>query len=826
MKTNVVFLISAVLLSATSMAADVDRLEKSIETLRVYEYGKSKGIDLNWIEQQVALASVDRAVRTKVEDALIASLAKAETNDAKQFLCRQLITVGTARCVPQLESMLADAEMSHMARYALGRIEAPEAGAALHKALGRTSGKTKAGIINTLVQNEYTAAAADIIELVGDPDNNVAVAAIRGAGHLGGKPAVDVLRKMRPSAAKETQVEIDSAILKGARKFIQDGDSAAATEIYRQYYTGGYSGHLRVAGLRGLVELSGPEAAEILIDAIKGEDPGIRRNAVAMMASIEGPETTAIFVDLAKSVPVDAQESIVRSLASRGDVAAAPVIMGLTTSSDENVRQAAFEALGDIGGAPAIPCLAKVAASASGREKEIVRASLVRMRGKGIGKAFIEQANLGGPDNRIEVIRAIGLRQDYEPFATLQGIATSDEDDAIRREAVVSMGRIGTAADLDEIVGMAIAPKSPKDRDAVLRAIGIVFNKMHDANAQAGPILAALKNAPEEAKTSLLSLLSTPATPDALEAVSAAVASSNNDISDAAIRALGGWPNPAPVEQLYQIASESDNEIHRILALRGYIRLAPLTSDPTASYVNALKLAGRDDEVRMILGGLHHAGTRKALDIALSYTSNPAFEAEAYSAAVKVSSVCFWEDPAGVKAILEKLIASAPTSSIQSQARDVLAKVQERESTIAIWKGTKAFTLPDVADVDRVFNTAFPPEKDFDSENIVWKMVVPEFEGGGKLDLDKTYGSIDYCCAYLRTTIISPKKQRAKLKWRADDRIKGWLNGEPVNEGVIRLNQGANVFIVKVGDHGGGWSFDCKILNRDDSPMKGLRFER
>ncbi len=827
MKVKIAALFVAALLSATSMAeVDIDRLEESIETLRVYEYGKSRGIDLNWVEQQIGLASVDGAVRTRVEDAVIASLAEAKTNDAKQFLCRQLVTIGSARCVPQLASMLTDAEMSHMARYALGRVEAPEAGEALHEALDNTTGKTKAGVINTLVQSDYTAAATDIVGLVNDPDDDVAIAAIRGAGRFGGKPAVTVLRGMRPSATEDIQVEIDSALLNCARGLIQDGDKAAAAEIYREYHTGEYPEHLRTAGLQGLVEVSGSGAIAILLEAIKGEDPDIRRNAVMMMASIKGSETTAAFIDLVESAPVDAQELIVRSFAARGDVSAVPVILELTMSNDRNVRQASFEALGDIGGPEAIPSLAKAAASARGPEREIARSSLVRMRGKGIDKAFIQQANRGDSDIRLEVIRAIGLRMDYEPFATLQDLATTDEDRDIRREAIISMGRIGKPSDLDKIVGLAIAPRSPKDRDAVLRAVGIVFNEMHDASAQAEPVLAALKTASDAARASLLILLSTPATSDALDAVSSAVASSNSEVSDAAIRALGEWPNPAPVEQLYQIATESDNEIHKILALRGYIRLAPLTSDPTKSYVNALKLATRDDEIRMILGGLHHAGTRKAFDIALSYADNPTFEAEACSAVVKVASVYCWREPAKVKAVLEKIVVDAPTDGTRNQARDVLVTMEKCKNVIATWAGTKAFTIPEVADVDRVFSTVFPPEEDFDSEDIVWKMVVPAFEGGGKLDLDKTYGSIDYCCAYLRTTIISPVDQRAKLKWRVDDRIKGWLNGKPVNEGLIRLNKGANTFIVKVGDHGGGWSFSCEILNRDESPMKGLRFER
>ena len=61
-----------------------------------------------------------------------------------------------------------------MARFALGRIDAPQAGAALHEALGRTSGKTKAGIINTLVQMEYAEATDNILALTADPERDVA----------------------------------------------------------------------------------------------------------------------------------------------------------------------------------------------------------------------------------------------------------------------------------------------------------------------------------------------------------------------------------------------------------------------------------------------------------------------------------------------------------------------------------------------------------------------------------------------------------------------------------------------------------------------------
>ncbi len=105
-------------------------------------------------------------------------------------------------------------------------------------------------------------------------------------------------------------------------------------------------------------------------------------------------------------------------------------------------------------------------------------------------------------------------------------------------------------------------------------------------------------------------------------------------------------------------------------------------------------------------------------------------------------------------------------------------------------------------------------------------MVLPEFEGGGKLDLEPTYGMTDYCCAYLRTTVHSPIDQQVRLKWTVDDYMKAWLNGHAVGQGPISLKKGENVFIAKVGDSGGGWSFRCEMLNPDGTLAQNLRFER
>jgi HEAT repeat protein len=818
-------LLTAVLVTASATAVEIEKLEASIETLQGYEYDKTGGVDLGWVESQVAMASVDDSVRDRAEAKLIESLAAAKTNDARQFLCRQLRTIGTAKCVPQLASLLDDAEISHMACYALGRIEAPEAGEALRKALAATSGRVKAGIVNTLVQIVYQPAAADIMKLVSAPDKNVALAAVRATGCFGTRADVETLLKMRDSVSEGVRVEVDAALLECAARLAANGDSEFAVRIYERYLRGKYPEHLRTAGLRGLALADETKALSILVEAIKGDDPAIRGNAVAMMALIEGGKTTEALMKLCGVAAPDAQELIVRSLAARGDTAAAPAAISLLASEHEAVRVAAIEALGEIGTREAIPILAKVAASGTPGEKRYARFSLAGMRGEEIDKAFIHHINAGDPQSRLEIIRAVGQRLDHKPFTVLCQVATSDLESSLRREAIMSMGRIGTPADLPALVRLAIAPKDASDRGTIKRAILIVFSKMDSRDSQADAVLAALQGAPDQARPTLLNLLATPATDRAFGAVSSAVASANSEVRDAAIQALCRWPGPAPVELLYKIASTSGNESHRSLALNGYIQLAPLTPDPTSCYVKALKLAKSDDEKRRVLGGLQHAGTRKALEIAESYLNHPTLKADAYQAAVKVLGVYCWQDRSGARAALDKIVTDAPDDGIRDQARNVIRKMDEYKSVITAWKGTPMFMIPGVADGARVFETVFEPEKNFGSEATIWRIILPEFEGGGKIDLEKTYGAVDCCCAYLRTTVHSPIDQEARLNWQADDAIKGWLNGEPTNAGTIRLKKGANLFIVKVGDHGGGWSFKCEILKPDDSPLDGLRYE-
>jgi len=800
------------------------KLLNAIDALKSYTYNHSAGVDLVWVEKSVGASATDPGIRARVEQKLIDVLAQATTHDAKQFLCRQLRTIGTARAVPQLESLLTDPALSHMARYALGRIDAPAPGQALHRALSRTSGPLKAGVINTLAQIQYGPALPDIMTLVSHTDQDVAGASIRALGDFGGAGAVKTLQQARVSAASAMQLEIDAALLECAERFVADSDREAADEIYAGFYEGQYAEQFRVAGLRGLTVTRPDQAHILLVQAIRGNDKDLCRSAISMMALGQGPKTTDTLVETCPSVAPYAQELIVRALGARGDRSAAPAVIDLSASEHEALRRAALEVLGDIGNARAVTCLARSASSSGGRDQQIARASLIRLRGPGIDQAFVNALDSAPSQSRVELVRALGRRSTHACVPALIKIAQADTDTSVRREAIGSLGRAGRLSELDTLVQLALSPHDPGDRATVERALGMLFTRIKDRDAQARPVITALQSAPSEAKPVLLNLLVRPATTSALRAVRAELKSPHANVSDAAIRALGNWPHAEPAEELHEIASTSSNQTHQVLALRSYIRMAPLTLDPTEAYAKALKLAKRPDEIRLVLGGLHHAGTRAALEMAERYMDDSTLQAEAFMAGIKVAAVYCWQDRERARSALNRIMADAPSASMRKRARDVIARMEKNRDLVVAWQGAGPYQLEDVHDGRRVFDTAFAPEENAQAPNIRWQVVTPQLEGNDRIDLEKTFGRVDYCCAYLRTMIYSPRAQDARLRFEVDDFIKAWLNGREVSEG-IHLRQGGNVFMLKVGDHGGGWNFLCRLTGPDGSPLSGLTFE-
>lgn len=252
----IVCLALAVLVGAALPAAVADEaVDKAFEALKTYDWGNDRNL-LKPIDDAVVASHKDAAARKALETRLAAVLKTDAPRAAKDYVCRELSLIGTAECVPTVAPLLSNAELSHMARFVLERVPAPEAAKALRDALGSTGGKLKVGVINSLGSRRDAASADAMVALLGDSDKEIAAAACAALGAIGTPEAAKALGDFQAKAPKELRLTAADAYLGCAERLLADGKKAEATGIYKALSTSDIP-HVRRAAMQGMLAAAG-----------------------------------------------------------------------------------------------------------------------------------------------------------------------------------------------------------------------------------------------------------------------------------------------------------------------------------------------------------------------------------------------------------------------------------------------------------------------------------------------------------------------------------------------------------------------------------------
>jgi HEAT repeat protein len=139
--------------------------------------------------------------------------------------------IGTKASVPVLAARLADTDDSHMARFALERIPAPEAGDALRQALGTVRGDLVIGMISSLANRRDEASVAPLAPLVRGESASVATAAAAALGRIA-TPAAAAALAAATATSGPVAAAVTDARLACADALMAAGDRAAAKAIY------------------------------------------------------------------------------------------------------------------------------------------------------------------------------------------------------------------------------------------------------------------------------------------------------------------------------------------------------------------------------------------------------------------------------------------------------------------------------------------------------------------------------------------------------------------------------------------------------------------
>ena len=425
------------------------------------------------------------------------------------------------------------------------------------------------------------------------------------------------------------------------------------------------------------------DAVAFVLDILRGDDKEMYAAAIAIARDIEGTEVTKALAKELPNLPAASQVQLLSVFGDRGDKAALEAVIAALEVADAPVREAALKALGQLGDASTVMLLAERAAAAKGEEQKAARQSLYRLRGKGVDEAILAGIEKAGAKARVELVSSLRERNVVAAVPTLLKTA-KDPDRKVRIESLKVLGALGRPENLPAMVDLLVNVKSSSDRTEAEKAIAVVAHKIEKKDQQAAAVLSKLGSVKEvKARSSLLSALGRIGDSSALPALRKELGSKEADIQTAAIRSLSVWPTAEPLADLEKLAEGSKSQLHKILALRGFVRLLGLKSkrpgkETIGMYKKAMSLAPNAMEKRRVLSGLSGMASVDALEMAAGYLADKELLMEAEVAVVKLAGSILKEHPAQGTAMLKKVIASTENETLREQAQEVLKAIEQK----------------------------------------------------------------------------------------------------------------------------------------------------
>ncbi len=633
-----------------------------------YEYGQPRTAQMI-IEDKARGATPEQ--QRELETKLLAVLKDAKaTPDAKIWVCRMLRGLGSSACVADVAPLLTDAKLSHMARWAMQGINDPKVDDALLDALGKVSGKLKIGMVSSLGFRGASKAVTEVAKCLADKDVELVGASLTALGQIGTADAAKAL-----TAAKvddELAFKKGDACIMCADKLAGAGQTAEAAAIYRQVYCDPCV-RLRIGALHGIVRTEKEKAVPALTEALNNsKEPLLQAAAGKFLAELPVEACQAMASQLA-TLPAGAQAVMLPMLAKAGVKSALPTVITLLKSESVAVRLAAIDAAGKLGDESTVPALLSLSTGKS-EEATAARSALVSINSPGANKALIAEAQKAKGDVAKALFGVLAARLAVEAMpVVIEAIGGTDND--ARGEAIRAAGILAAEQDI-LLLCKALAKVTGSDRDDLAKAIGLALSRQADAEKRVEPVLAELAAAKGEGKAPLLRVLGYAGGAKALAAVKTALADADAATKEAAVRALSDWPNASAGDDLLAVAKTSDVRKNQILALRGYLRLAALPeTDPklaSTMFQSALDVAKDADQKKQVLSGLGDAKSPEALKLVVGCMSDPAVNAEACAAAIKLGHDMGKSHGGEIKAAMKKVVETSKDKNMTKQAEKYL----------------------------------------------------------------------------------------------------------------------------------------------------------
>ncbi len=789
-------------------------------------------------------AEAERAQTAKI---LADAYAKTDLVDPRAAIAEILSTVGGAESVPALALALSNAGSREMARFALTRIPAAEAGQALRAALEKEKdAEFLLALINSLGARR-DAGAIGILAAHAAFDRPVALrlAAIEALSRIpAGGERQDILFAALPRAddaarARERLRVFDAIVVLG-ETLVSAENGKTAAKLFARLLESSSNTQEKCAAIIGLGRAG--EAAPV-VKALSDPDPKTQGAALEGLRRMPAPVIYAAVADLI----VDAKASgtlrarVLRLIAGRKEPDAATLAGPALKDGDADVRKAALSVLEGRGAAEVVRALIDAIREGAPVASEGAVGVLGRIPGDDATAAIAQAAKEASGDAAAPLIRALAQREGAGVAPALLAAAASTSE-AVRIAAYDGIGNLRSGEGLAILLGAV--GKGEKERQAAEAAL-VKFSSPEDQKK----ITDASRKAVGPARATLLSVVGRRENNEAVALLLEAARDADEGIRIAAIEGLSRQKDPAVAAVLVE-AAESGPERVRPVAVLGALRFGRQLEEkdrPAALgiYHKALALASRNEERREAIEGIGRIGEAGSLAFLKPYLDGRegSLKLQAAAAVLPIASKLGDDKKDEAIALLKAALPLAPTASGAKAAIERLRKlgvdydVARDSGFITHWwiAGPISGTTDKLFENDLVDPDAlqFPAGQELKASDktLAWKHhQTPSPQGA--VTLDDVMGNPSSSAAYAYAEVTSPDDKRVTFKIGSDDAVVVWHNGKKihgmnsdrgltVDEDSVntRLTPGKNRILIKVVNHGGGWGYCLRITDRQGAPL-------
>jgi HEAT repeat protein len=619
--------------------------------------------------------------RQEADQAIRVLQSDASLHD-KGVACKRLAVIGAPQAIPVLAALLPDEELGHYARFGLEAIPGPEVDRALRDALGKLQGKLLVGVINSIGQRKDPLALDDLSKRLADPDADVAGAAAAAIGRTGTARSARLIHRALAGAPTGTRAAFGDAGLSCAETLLEQGMPREAAGLYDALRQADLPKRTHVAAARGAILARKTEGLRMLAQLLNEQDEELFGVALRAARELDVDRSMVSRVLVAKlaSLPPERQALVIYALADLNDASVLPTIVQAARAGPLEVRLAAIRGLTRLGDPSVIPLLLEVAVQPHEEIARAARDTLAALSGSEVDATILAAIDqTGSAAQRCIVIDTAGRRRIQAAVPKLLA-AADDADEHVRVCAIVALGETVGLDELAALTRRIIAPGTPGELTAAQQALKASCLRMPDRDACADRLIGSLPEAPTAAKSFLLELLGSVGGSKALYAVVAHATDPDNEIQDAATRVLGEWMTPDAAPELLKLATTLDSDRFKIRAVRGYIRIIRQLGLPTEEKLamcrQALAVAQRDEDKKLVLEALERIPSTESLSLVMSQVNSPSLQGQAGSTAVSIAERILKEHPAQVAEAMQQLYDAKLGDDLTGRAQALIEQAK------------------------------------------------------------------------------------------------------------------------------------------------------